>query len=64
MNSYKEMWIDAHDELIAEYLENHPEATEEEAYKMVTGPQIDAKAADALYSKIDLLRMQAKEGGR
>lgn len=27
----KELWIAAHDELIAEYLDAHPDATEQEA---------------------------------
>lgn len=30
----KEMWIEAHEQVIDEYLEAHPEVSWEEAYKM------------------------------
>jgi hypothetical protein len=57
----KEMFIDAHMDLIDEYMEAHPEATEAEAYD---------KTADGAYSRMtdrmadiaDHARDLAKEG--
>lgn len=59
----KEMFIDAHEELIGQYLETHPNATEDEAYD---------KTADAAYGRmtdkyadmIDHARQRAKDEAR
>lgn len=56
----KELFIDAHEELIEIYLEQHPEASEAEAYD---------KTADAAYERMrdnladmaDALRQREKE---
>ena len=58
----KELYIAAHEELIGEYLEAHPEATEAEAYD---------KCADAAYERyvdkyadmIDAAKQRAKDEG-
>ena len=56
----KELYIDAHEELIGLYLEQHPEASEAEAYD---------KTADAAYERMrdkyadlaDTARQRAKD---
>lgn len=58
----KELFIAAHEQVIEEYLEEHPEATDAEAYE---------KTADAAYNRmtenvadlIDRERDHRKEGG-
>jgi len=58
----KELFIAAHEQVIEEYLEEHPEATDAEAYE---------KTADAAYNRmtenvadlIDRERDRRKEGG-
>ena len=57
----KELFIDAHEELIEIYLEQHPDATEAEAYD---------KTADAAYERmrdkyadmVDAVRQRKKDG--
>jgi hypothetical protein len=58
----KELWINAHDELIAEYLEAHPEATEAEAIE-ATVARVDDRYADNIGDMIDRARDLAKERG-
>ena len=59
----KEMFMDAHDELIGEYMEEHPEASWDEAVEATVdraeGHMID-KMADMAYR----LRKEAGENGR
>lgn len=56
----KEWFIEAHEQLVDEYLEAHPDATWEQAYE---------RTADAAYVRMtdnladDRLRMEAKERG-
>jgi hypothetical protein len=57
----KELFIEAHEQLIEEYLEKHPEATEAEAYEKTTD-HIQDRYADNFGSRIDYLRMLQKEG--
>jgi hypothetical protein len=57
----RELFIDAHEELIGLYLEQHPNATEAEAYD---------KTADAAYERmrdkyadmVDAVRQRKKDG--
>lgn len=57
----KELFIQAHEELIEQYLEKHPEATEAEAYDKTADGAYD-RMRDKLADKADFLRMQRKEG--
>lgn len=57
----KEMFISAHEELIALYMEAHPDATEAEAYEKTTD-QIQDRYADNIASLIDAARDRAKYG--
>ena len=56
----KELFIEAHEELIAEYLEAHPDATESEAYD-ATADLAYSRMQDNLADRIDYLRAVAKE---
>lgn len=55
----KEIFIAAHEELIAEYLEAHPEATEAEAYDK-TADAADERYRDKYADMVDEARMRAK----
>tara|TARA_R110000868_G_C10778169_1_gene755296 strand:+ start:442 stop:627 length:186 start_codon:yes stop_codon:yes gene_type:complete len=56
----KELFIDAHEELIGEYLERHPDATEAEAYDRTADRAWD-RATDKMADMADTLRKRAKE---
>jgi hypothetical protein len=56
----KELYIDAHMELIDEYLEAHPEATEAEAYDR-TADGAYGRMTDRLADMADHYRDLAKE---
>lgn len=55
----KELFIAAHEELIGEYLEKHPEATEAEAYEK-TAYAADERYRDKLGDLIDAARDRMK----
>jgi hypothetical protein len=57
----KELFIDAHEELIGEYLERYPDATEAEAYDRTADRAWD-RATDKMADLADTLRKRAKEG--
>lgn len=57
----KELFIEAHEQLIEEYLEKHPEATWHEAYEKTADAATD-RMADNLGDRMDYLRMLKKEG--
>lgn len=57
----KEIWIEAHDELITEYLEAHPEATEQEAYD-ATVDAIDDRFRSNLGDMTDRAWQAHKDG--
>lgn len=57
----KELFIAAHEELIGEYLERHPGATEAEAYER-TADGAWPRMTDRLADRIDAARLRAKEG--
>lgn len=56
----KELFIAAHEELIEEYLERHPNATESEAYD-ATGDAAYSRMQDKYADKIDRARDLYKE---
>jgi len=55
----KELFIVAHEELIEKYLEQHPEATEAEAYDKTADGAYD-RMTDKLADMADRLRDRAK----
>ena len=57
----KELWIAAHDELIEEYLEEHPDATEAEASEATADVAHD-RLCDNLAAIGDAARERAKYG--
>jgi hypothetical protein len=57
----KELFIAAHEELIEEFLERHPNATFDMAYEATASRAYD-RMRDNLAGKVDLLRKRAKEG--
>lgn len=57
----KELFIQAHEELIEEFLEQNPSATEQEAYDR-TADMAWGRASDKLADMIDNARLRAKEG--
>jgi len=59
----KELWIDAHEELIEEYLEEHPDATQAEAVE-ATVDRVDDRYANNMGDMIDRARDQMKERGQ
>lgn len=59
----KELFIAAHEELIEEYLERHPEADWHEAYE-ATADFIQDRYADNIGDMIDRARDRAKYEGR
>ena len=56
----KELWIQAHDELVEEYLEQYPTASWTEAYDR-TAEHASERMGDNLADLGDQLRKQAKE---
>lgn len=59
----KELFMAAHEQLIAEYMEEHPDADESEVYEMMADRAFD-RMADNLAARIDAARDRMKEGGR
>lgn len=57
----KELYIAAHEELIAEYLEAHPNATEAEAYERTADQAMD-RMRDKYADMIDDARQRRKDG--
>jgi hypothetical protein len=57
----KELFMAAHEDLIEQYLEAHPEASWDEAYKS-TSDQAYGHMQDRLADMADNLRLRAKEG--
>lgn len=57
----KELFIAAHEQLIEEYLERHPNATEQQAYDATADRAYD-RMTDDLAARADMLRLRAKEG--
>lgn len=58
----KELFIDAHEELIAEYLDAHPDATDAQAYDR-TADNAYGRMTDRLADMADHYRDLAKERG-
>lgn len=58
----KEMWIAAHEKLIEEYMEEHPNATEEEASDK-TADMAQDRVIDDMSAMADYLNDRAKEEG-
>ena len=56
----KELWIQAHEELVEEYLEEYPDASWTEAYDR-TADYASERMGDNLADLGDQLRKQAKE---
>ena len=56
----KELWIQAHDELVEEYMEDHPSVTWEQAYDRCA-EHASERMGDNLADLADRLRMEAKE---
>ena len=59
----KELYMAAHEELIGQYLEAHPEATEAEAYDKTADRAYD-RMVDSLADRADRLKDIMKEEGR
>ena len=57
----KELYIEAHERAIEEYMEEHPGATEEEAYDATADTAYDLMA-DRMADMADMARLRAKEG--
>ena len=57
----KELYIAAHEQLIAEYIDRHPNATESDAYDK-TADAAYGRYRDNLADMIDRARLRAKEG--
>lgn len=57
----KELFIQAHEELIEKYLERHPNATEAEAYDKTADGAYD-RMSDRYADMIDRARQRAKDG--
>lgn len=58
----KELFIEAHEELIAEYLEAHPNATEAEAYD-ATADHAYESMRDKYADMVDAAKDRAKSEG-
>lgn len=56
----KELWIAAHEELIGEYLDEHPDAEWQEAYEK-TADGASERCADKFAAVVDAARERAKE---
>jgi hypothetical protein len=59
----KEMFIDAHEELIGEYLEAHPDASESEACDKTADRAYD-RYRDNLADIVDAAKQRAKDEGK
>jgi hypothetical protein len=57
----KDMFIAAHEELIEQYLIDHPDCDWSEAYER-TADFIDARYSSNVADKIDAARQRAKDG--
>lgn len=57
----KDAWIQAHEELIAEFLEENPGVSESAAYD-ITAERVNDRLADHHAAQIDQWRLQQKEG--
>ena len=58
----KELYIDAHEELIGQYLEDHPDATEDEAIEATADKAYD-RMVDKLADLGDRIKDRMKEEG-
>lgn len=58
----KELFMAAHEELVEEYLVEHPNATWDEAYE-ATADGTYEHMREKMFDQADYLRMKAKEGG-
>ncbi len=58
----KDLFMAAHEELIAEYLKKNPGATEAEAYEKTADAAYD-RMRDNLADRIDAAKMRAKDAG-
>jgi hypothetical protein len=54
------MWLKAHEDLVAEYLENHPGVSWTAAYEL-TAEHVDSRLRDRYADMIDQWRMMEKE---
>jgi hypothetical protein len=59
----KELYMAAHEELVEQYLEAHPDATWEQAYEATADGAWD-RMRDTLADHADNLRKRAKEGAQ
>lgn len=57
----KELFIEAHEDLIAEYLDAHPNATEQQAYDR-TADAAYGRMTDMLADRIDAAHDRMKDG--
>lgn len=55
----KDLWIEAHERLIADYMDKHPKADWSRAYD-ATAPLVDESMVDDIAAKIDELRDRRK----
>lgn len=55
----KEIWIEVHEKLVDEYLEEHPDAEWDEAYH-ATEDDVDEAYADHIGGMIDAIRSRKK----
>ena len=61
MGTSKEMFMDAHEQLIQEYMEEHPDADWSEAYERTSEKAMD-RMNDNIAAKVDAAMDRAKEG--
>ena len=59
----KELYMAAHDELIANWLEDHPEASEEEAYE-ATADRAYYRMKDKYADLVDQAKQKLKDEGK
>lgn len=57
----KELWLETHEELVAEFLELNPGISWSTAYE-ITAEHVNDRLADKYAAMIDHARMMAKEG--
>lgn len=57
----KELWMQTHEELVAEFLELNPMVSWSTAYEL-TAEHVDARVRDKYAAMIDHWRMMEKEG--
>ena len=60
MGAVKELWCAAHDQLIEEYMEEHPDATEEEAVD-ATADHAQDRMVDTFMALADAAHDRRKE---